>query len=117
MAIKHITKKEFLENIWNFEESPKEWKFRGERPAIVDFYAVWCGPCQMLSPELEEIAEEYKGKVDIYKVNTDEEDELCAAFGIRSIPALLFCPVNGEPSMTAGFQPKAALRAAIGKML
>lgn len=117
MALKHITKKEFLEKIWDFEESPKEWKFRGMRPAIVDFYAVWCGPCQMLSPELEDIALEYEGKVDIYKVNTDEEPELCNAFGITSIPALLFCPVSGEPSMTLGFKPKAALKAAIDGML
>lgn len=117
MSLKHLTKSEFLAKVWNFEESPKEWKFLGARPAIVDFYAVWCGPCQMLAPELEDLSEEYKDKIDIYKVNTDEEEELCAAFGIRSIPTLLFCPLEGEPRMSMGFQPKAALKETVDNTL
>ena len=87
MATIHLNKEEFLKRIWDFEKSPKEWHFRGERPAIVDFYATWCGPCQMLAPVLEELSDEYAGKIDIYKIDTGEEEELASAFGIRSIPS------------------------------
>lgn len=106
MAIQHINEKEFLSKIWDFNAFPETWKFAGSRPAIVDFFAVWCGPCRMLGPVLEDIAEEYAGKLDVYKVDTDEETDLCTKFGISSIPALLFCPVSGDPQMVVGYHDK-----------
>ena len=105
--LEHLTKETFKTKIFNYESS-KEWKFEGERPAVVDFYADWCGPCKMVAPVLEELATEYKGKVDIYKVDTEAEQELAAMFGIRSIPSLLFIPKEGQPQMSMGALPKKA---------
>ena len=102
-----LTKATFQEKIFNYEEN-KEWKFEGNLPAIVDFWAEWCAPCRMVAPVLEELAKEYEGKVNIYKVNTENEQELAAAFGIQSIPSLLFIPVDGQPQMAAGALPKDA---------
>lgn len=110
MTPKRLNKAEFLQKVWNFEADPGEWKFLGARPAIVDFYAPWCGPCRQMGEVLEELAAEYDGKVDFYKVNTDEEEELAAAFNVMSIPSLLFCPVAGDPQMSVGFRPKEALK-------
>jgi len=101
----HLTKKTFLSKVFDFEKN-KEWKFEGERPCIIDFYADWCGPCKMVGPILEELSTEYEGKMDVYKVNTEEEQELAGAFGIRSIPSFLFVPVNGQPQMAMGALPK-----------
>ena len=98
----HLTKAEFLDKVMNYEKNPETWKFEGDKPCIVDFYADWCGPCKITSPILEEFAVEYHGKINIYKVDTDEEKELAAAFGIRSIPSFLYCPEEGQPTMTAG---------------
>ena len=97
-----ITKADFLEKIMNYEENPEVWKFEGNKPCIVDFYADWCAPCRITSPILEELAAEYAGKINIYKVDTDAERELAAVFGIQSIPSFLFCPVEGKPTMTSG---------------
>ncbi|HKJ42689.1 MAG TPA: thioredoxin domain-containing protein [Sunxiuqinia sp.] len=97
-----ITKDEFLKKIWNYKESPKEWKFLGDKPVIIDFYADWCGPCKIASPILEEVSKEYAGKLKVYKVNTEQERELAGVFGIQSIPAFLYIPVEGKPVMTAG---------------
>lgn len=117
MAAIHINKEAFLKRVWNFEADPKKWKFLGDKPALVDFFATWCGPCQMISPILEELSETYAGKIDIYKVDVDEEEELAAAFGVSSIPSLLFCPKNGQPQMKLGAQPREALVQAIEAML
>ncbi len=96
-----LDKKAFLEKIFDFEKE-KEWKYLGSLPAIVDFYADWCGPCKMVTPILEKLAVEYEGKINIYKVDTDKEQELAGAFGIQSIPSLLFIPAAGQPQMVRG---------------
>lgn len=117
MKATHLTKADFLTKVANYETNPNEWKFLGERPALIDFYATWCGPCKMLAPVLDELAEEYEGKVDIYKIDVDAEEELAALFGIRSVPSLLFVPMAGSPQMAQGAMPKHALKDAIQKVL
>lgn len=112
----NLTKATFLEKVFNFEEN-KEWKFEGKVPALIDFYADWCGPCKMIAPILEELSEEYGDKINIYKVDTEAEQELSAAFGIRSIPSMLFCPMDGEPQMANGALPKAELERIIADVL
>jgi len=102
-----LTKAEFLKRVENFEKNPKEWTYIGDKPCIIDFYATWCGPCKRTAPIMEELATEYKGKIYFYKVDTDKETELAQTFGIRSIPTLLFCPLNGNPSMAQGAIEKA----------
>ena len=101
----HLTKQAFKEKVFDWEKN-KEWKFEGDKPAVIDFYADWCGPCKMVAPILEELSEEYAGKIDIYKVNTEQEQELASVFGIQSIPSLLFVPQEGEPQMAMGALPK-----------
>lgn len=103
-----LTKEKFLEKVFNFEEN-SEWKYEGDLPCIIDFYADWCGPCKMVAPVLEEIADEYDGKVHVYKVDTEKEKELAGAFGIQSIPSLLFVPKEGKPQMATGALPKETL--------
>ncbi|AHC16591.1 thioredoxin [Salinispira pacifica] len=112
----NLTKETFLQKVFNYEEN-KEWKYEGEIPAIIDFWADWCGPCKMVAPVLEEISNEYEGKLHVYKVNTDEEQELSAAFGIQSIPSLLFIPVDDKPQMAAGALPKDTLLKAMKDVL
>lgn len=113
----HLTKAEFLERVANYESTPTEWKYLGDKPAIVDFYADWCGPCKSIAPILEELATEYADDLYIYKINTEEEPELSAAFGIRSIPTLLFVPMEGAPQMAMGAMPKASFKQAINEVL
>jgi thioredoxin len=117
MAAINITNEEFLKKVWNYKESPQEWKFKGDKPAIVDFYASWCGPCKMLAPVLDQLSEEYAGKIDIYKVDTGKEEELSRAFNIVSIPTLLFCPTAGDPQMAQGALPKSSLKEIIDNHL
>lgn len=117
MKTMSLNKADFLNKVANYETSPSEWKFLGERPAIIDFYATWCGPCKMLSPVLEELAAEYAGKIDIYKINVEEEEELAGAFGVRSVPTLLFVPMEGAPQMAQGALPKNVLQEAIRNVL
>lgn len=112
----HLTKADFLEKVFNYEVN-KEWKFEGEIPALIDFYADWCGPCKMVAPVLEELSNEYAGKVNIYKIDTEAEQELAAAFGIRSIPSLLFIPKEGQPQMAMGALPKESLKEVIENVL
>ena len=116
MALEHLTKDTFLTKVFDYENN-KEWKFQGELPCLIDFYADWCGPCKMVAPILEELAEEYKGKINIYKVDTEEEQELAGVFGIRSIPSLLFCPADGNPQMAMGALPKDTFRQVIDDLL
>jgi len=103
--VEHLTKDTFLNKVFNYE-SNKDWKFEGEKPCIIDFYADWCGPCKMVAPILEDLAKEYDGKLDVYKIDTEAEQELASVFGIRSIPSLLFVPTNGQPQMAMGALPK-----------
>jgi thioredoxin len=111
-----LTKETFLTKVFDYEKN-QDWKFSGELPAIIDFWAPWCGPCRMVGPVLEELSEEYKGKVNIYKVNTDEEQELGSVFGIRSIPSILFVPLEGQPKMAVGALPKESIKQTIDKEL
>lgn len=114
--MEHLNKENFIKNVFDYENNEK-WNFIGDKPCIIDFYADWCQPCKMLSPVLEELSNEYKGKVDFYKINTEEEQELAAAFGIQSIPSLLFCPKEGDPRMAQGYAPKEKLAEAIDEIL
>jgi len=114
--MEHLTKETFFEKVFNYEKN-KDWKFEGELPCIIDFYADWCQPCKIVSPILEELAEDYKGKVNIYKINTEEQTELAGAFGIKSIPSILFCPKDGQPQMAMGALPKETLEQAISDVL
>lgn len=112
----HLTAAEFKQKVFNYE-TEKEWKFTGDKPVIIDFYADWCGPCKMVAPVLEELSKEYDGKVQIYKIDTEEEQELAQVFGIRSIPSILFIPMEGKPQMTMGALPKESFVQAINEVL
>lgn len=114
--MEHLTKDTFFEKVFNYEQN-KDWKFEGKLPCIIDFYADWCQPCKIVAPILEELAKEYEGKINIYKVNTEQEVELASAFGIRSIPSMLFCPATGQPQMAVGALPKETLIQAIDDVL
>lgn len=111
-----LTKKTFKEKVFDWEAN-KEWKFEGDKPALIDFYADWCGPCKTVAPILEELSAEFEGKLDIYKVNTEQEQELSSIFGIQSIPSLLFIPQSGEPQMAMGALPKESLKKAFKEVL
>lgn len=114
--VTHLTKQEFLDKVFNYE-TEKEWKFNGDVPAVIDFYADWCGPCKVLSPVIEELSDEYSGEVQFYKIDTEAEQELAGIFGIRSIPSLLFIPSNDKPQMAAGALPKDQLKQVISDVL
>ena len=114
--MEHLTKETFLNKVFNFEEN-KEWKFEGDLPCLIDFYADWCQPCKMVAPILEELSKEYEGKINIYKIDTEAQQELSAAFGIRSIPSLLFCPKDEQPQMAQGALPKENLKQVIEEVL
>lgn len=103
--MEHLTKETFKEKVFNYEKS-KEWKFEGELPAIIDFYADWCAPCKMVAPIMEELSKDYDGKVDVYEIDTGKEQELAAVFQIQSIPSILFIPKDGQPKMAQGALPK-----------
>ena len=109
MATIQMTTKDFKEKVFNYE-TEKDWKYQGELPAIIDFYADWCGPCKMVAPILEELSNTYDGKIIIYKVDTDVEQELSSVFGIQSIPTILFIGADGEPTMQPGALPKHVFR-------
>ncbi|MFA7043852.1 MAG: thioredoxin [Bacteroidales bacterium] len=113
----HLTKEEFLKKVANYEANPQEWKYLGDKPCIIDFYADWCGPCKAVAPILEELAKEYDGQIYIYKIDTEAEQELAGAFGIRSIPSILFVPMEGKPQMSMGVMPKDQFVKAINEIL
>lgn len=112
-----LTKAEFLSKVYNYEASPNEWKYEGDKPAIIDFYATWCGPCKVLAPILDQLAAEYADQLYIYKIDTDKEQELAAAFQIRSIPTMLFIPMGAQPQIAQGALPKAELKKIIDSVL
>jgi thioredoxin len=112
----HLTKQTFLDKVFNYEEN-KEWKYEGDKPAIIDFYADWCGPCKMVAPILEELSDEYSDHLNIYKIDTDAEQELAAVFGIQSIPSMLFIPVDDKPQMAVGALPKDSIEQAMQDVL
>lgn len=114
--VEYLTKESFQQKVFNFEKN-KEWSYEGDLPAIIDFYADWCGPCKMVAPILDTLSKEYEGKLYIYKVNTDQEQELSAMFGIQSIPSILFVPKDGQPQMAMGALPKATFQSAIKDVL
>ncbi|MGM0504660.1 MAG: thioredoxin [Bacteroidota bacterium] len=114
--LEHLTKETFKEKVFNWEEN-KDWKFEGDLPCLIDFYADWCQPCKIVAPILEELSEEYEGKINIYKVDTEDQQELAAMFGIRSIPSLLFVPKDGQPQMAQGALPKDSLVKAMNDVL
>ncbi|MEN8118168.1 MAG: thioredoxin domain-containing protein [Bacteroidota bacterium] len=117
-----LTKAIFLEKVWDYENSPKEWKYKGDKPALIDFYADWCAPCRKAAPILEDLSKEYEGKINIYKIDTQKERELASVFGIQGIPAFLYIPVEGKPVMMSGIgrtdeQTKNMFKENIGKYL
>ena len=114
--LEHLTKETFKEKVFNWEQN-KEWKYEGKVPCLIDFYADWCGPCKMVAPVLEELQKEYGEKIVIYKVDTEEHQELAGMFGIQSIPSLLFVPVDGQPQMAMGALPKPTFEKAISDVL
>ena len=114
--VESLTKDSFLQKVFDYEQN-KEWKFEGKLPCIIDFYADWCGPCKMVEPILKELAQEYQGKLNIYRIDTQAQQELAATFGIQSIPSMLFVPLNDKPQMAVGALPKKTLEKAIKEVL
>jgi len=115
--LEHLTEKTFKQKVMDYEKNTQQWVFAGDKPAIVDFYADWCRPCRMIAPILEELAVEYKGKINIYKVDTEDQRELAAVFGIESLPTVLFIPMQGRPSSQKGALPKESYKKIIDEFL
>ncbi len=114
--LEHLTKETFKEKVFDFETN-KEWKYEGDKPCLIDFYADWCGPCKMVAPVLEELQKEYGESIVIYKIDTEAQQELAGMFGIQSIPSLLFVPKEGQPQMAMGALPKPTFEKAIADVL
>jgi thioredoxin len=106
--VNKLTAESFKKLVWDYKANPQEWVFKGDQPVIIDFYADWCRPCKMVAPIMDELSKEYKGKVRIYKINTDEQRELAGLFNVSSIPAILYVPKNGKPQMSVGAMQKPA---------
>lgn len=117
MKVTEMTKEMFKDKVMDYENNPQEWNYKGERPAIIDFYATWCGPCKMTAPNVEKIAEEYDGKIDVYKVDVDQQEELAALFGVQSIPTILFIPKTGTPAKSVGAMGYGQLKDAVNQVL
>ncbi|MEA2041819.1 MAG: thioredoxin [Bacteroidota bacterium] len=114
--VEFLTEESFKEKVFNFEKN-KDWKFEGDKPCMIDFYADWCQPCKMVAPILEELQEEYAGKIDVFKIDTEDQKQLAGMFGIQSIPSLLFVPQEGQPQMAVGALPKDSFKKAIKDVL
>ena len=117
MSVQNLTMADFKKQIMDFEANPQEWKYLGDKPAIIDFYATWCGPCKATAPVLEKIAERYDGRINVFKVDVDKEQELAALFGVRSIPSLLFIPMSEKPQMATGAMMQNDFERAIADIL
>lgn len=115
--VKHLTYKEFLSKVWNFESNPNTFVYKGKLPAVIDFYADWCGPCRRVAPIMEKMAKEYDGKLLVYKVNVDQEKELSSVFNVTSIPMVLFIPMEGQPMKQVGALPEEGYRKVIEEQL
>ena len=115
--VKHLTYKEFKNKVWDFEKEPNTFQYKGKLPAVIDFYANWCGPCRRVAPIMEKLAEEYDGQLIVYKVNVDQERELAAAFNVKSIPMVLFIPKEGKPMMQVGALPEEGYRQVVVEQL
>ena len=112
-----LTKETFRQRVMDYETHPQEWVYAGDKPAIIDFYATWCGPCKQVAPIFQQLASEYAGKVDVYKIDIDRQPELAALFGVRSIPTVLFIPMEGLPQKAVGAMPKDSYEEAIHEVL
>lgn len=117
VKLEHLTKESFKQKVMDYEKNPQTWVFEGDKPCIIDFYADWCKPCKMIAPIMDELAVEYAGQINIYKVNTEEERELASVFGISSIPYVLFVPAQGQPSAQRGALPKESYKQIIDEFL
>lgn len=117
MSPVHLTKTQFISKVADFETNPTEWKYLGKRPCIIDFYASWCGPCKMVAPILEDLAKEYDGKIDVYKVDVDAQPEIASAYNIQSIPTIFFCSMKGTPQITQGTMTKESFKRMITEVL
>jgi thioredoxin len=115
--VKHLTYKEFIKKVWDFETHPNTFEYKGKLPAVIDFYADWCGPCRKVAPIMEQLAKEYDGKLLVYKINVDNEKELAAAFQVRSIPMVLFIPMKGKPMVQVGAMQEAGYKKVIEEHL
>jgi thioredoxin len=115
--VKHLTYSEFLKKVWDFERNPTTFEYKGKLPAVIDFYADWCGPCRRVAPIMEQMAEDYEGKLLVYKVNVSEEKDLASVFQVRSIPMVLFIPVKGNPMMQVGALPESEYRETVEEFL
>ncbi|MDD5508560.1 MAG: thioredoxin [Bacteroidales bacterium] len=113
----NLTKATFLKKVWNYEKNPDQWIYEGDKPCMIDFYADWCKPCKMVAPIMDELAAEYKGKIYVYKIDTQVERELAQVFNVTSIPRVLFVPKHGEPQMSVGALPKPTFVQAINEVL
>ena len=117
MSVQNLTTLDFKKQIMDFDTNPQEWKYLGDKPAIIDFYATWCGPCKATAPVLEKIAEENDGRINVFKVDVDQEQELASIFGIQSIPSILFIPMNEKPQMATGAMRQSDFERAINDIL
>lgn len=115
--VKHLTYKEFIKKVWDFEKDPNTFNYKGKLPAVIDFYADWCGPCRRVAPIMEKMAEEYDGRLLVYKINVDQERELATAFNVKSIPMVLFIPMEGQPMMQVGALPEEGYKKVIVEQL
>ena len=115
--VKHLTYKEFIKKVWDFEKDPHTFNYKGKLPAVIDFYADWCGPCRRVAPIMEKMAEEYDGRLLVYKINVDQERELATAFNVKSIPMVLFIPMEGQPMMQVGALPEEGYKKVIVEQL